>query len=96
MKKAVLHAALLGASALAAGCSTMSEVQPIGEGRFMVGNSVQGGFTSDAEVKSRALDRARAHCAASGKQLNVVSTRSSGTQGWTPQNSEVVFKCDGP
>lgn len=87
-------AVVIAAAALIAGCSTMSEVQPIGEGRFMVGNSVQGGFTSDAEVKSRAIERARAHCAASGKQLNVVSTRSSGTQGWTPQNSEVVFRCD--
>ncbi len=76
-----MKSAVIIVAALVAGCSTMSEVQPIGEGRFMVGNSVQGGFTSDTEVKALAIERARSHCAASGKQLNVISTRSSGTQG---------------
>jgi hypothetical protein len=79
---------------LLAGCTTMSEVQPIGQGRYMVGTSVRGGFTSDTEVKAGALTRARAFCAGQGKEMVLLNSVSSGTQGWTPQNAEVTFKCE--
>ena len=86
------------AAALAAmvltGCTTMSEVQPVGQGRYLVGTSVRGGFTSDVEVKAGALSRARSFCTGQGKEMVLVSATSSGTQGWTPQNAELLFKCD--
>ena len=76
------------------GCTTMSEVQPIGQGRYMVGTSARGGFTSDTEVKAGALARARAYCDEQKKGMTLLSSSSSGTQGWTPQNAEVVFTCE--
>jgi len=75
------------------GCATMSDVVPIGEGRYMVGTSVRGGFTSDAEVKASALKRANAYCAERGKQMVLIDATSSGVQGWTPQNAQVNFRC---
>lgn len=77
-----------------AACTTMSDVQPVGQGRYMVGTSVRGGLTSDTEVKTGALQRARAYCGGQSKEMVLVSSNSSGTQGWTPQNAEVVFKCE--
>jgi hypothetical protein len=82
------------ALALLSACTTMSEVQPIGQGRYMVGTSVRGGLTSDVEVKAGALARARAHCTGQGKEMVLLNAASSGTQGWTPQNAEVTFKCE--
>lgn len=75
-------------------CSAMSEVQSLGQGRYMVGTSVRGGFTSDAEVKAGALVRARAFCAGLQKEFILLHSSSSGVQGWTPQNAEVVFTCE--
>lgn len=79
---------------LLAGCTTMSEVQPIGQGRYMVGMAVRGGFTSDTEVKAGALARARSYCAGMQKTFVLLRSSSSGIQGWTPQNAEVVFTCE--
>lgn len=84
---------ILIAAALVTACSTMSEVQPLGQGRYMVGTSVRGGFTSATEVKAGALARARAFCASLQKNFVLLSSTSSGVQGWTPQNAEVVFTC---
>jgi hypothetical protein len=79
---------------LIAGCTTMSEVQPLGQGRYMVGTSVRGGFTSDTEVKAGALVRARSFCSSLRKDFVLLNSSSSGVQGWTPQNAEVVFTCE--
>ena len=74
-------------------CTTMSDVMTIGPDVYMVGTSVRGGFTSDTEVKAGAIQRAQAHCGAQKKQMEMVSSTSSGAQGWSPQNAEVIFKC---
>jgi hypothetical protein len=83
----------IAASLALAGCATMSDVVPIGDGRYMVGTSVRGGFTSDAEVKASALKRANAYCQERSKQMVLIDSSSSGVQGWTPQNAEVSFRC---
>lgn len=76
-----------------AGCSTVTEVVPTGKDTYMVGSQARGGFTGDAEVKALAIKRANEYCAAQGKRAQVTNSTSSGTQGWTPQNSEVQFAC---
>ena len=90
MKKILLVAA---AAALLAACSTVTDVVPTGKDTYMVGSNARGGFTSDAEVKALAIKRANEYCAAQGKRAQVTNSSSSGTQGWTPQNSEVQFSC---
>lgn len=78
---------------LLAACSTVSEVVPTGKDSYMVGSQARGGLTGDAEVKALAVKRANEFCAAKGQRAQVTNSSSSGTQGWTPQNSEVQFTC---
>lgn len=90
MKK-VLFAAICAATV--AGCASVSEVIPAGKDTYLVGANVRGGMTSDAEVTGMSVKRANEFCAAQGKQVEVISSTNSGTQGWTPQNSQVMFRC---
>lgn len=76
-----------------AACTTVSPVTPLGNNTYLVGTSVRGGFTSDTEVKTVALQRAMQFCQGQGKTMVVTGSQSSGVQGWTPQNAEVTFTC---
>jgi hypothetical protein len=76
-----------------AGCQSVSPVMPIGKDSYMVGANVHGGLTSDAEVTALSLSRANEWCASQGKQMQMINSTNSGTQGWTPQQSQVMFKC---
>lgn len=89
-----MRLAALSLAVVLGGCTTMSDVQSIGQGRYMVGTSVRGGFTSDTDVKAGALARARSFCSSTSKEMVLLNSSSSGTQGWTPQNAEVSFKCE--
>jgi hypothetical protein len=87
MKKLLLIALL----PLAA-CTTMTPIQPVGKDRFMASSTVRGGFTTDGQIKQDLLDRARSFCGK--KEMVLESSTSGGTQGWTPQTAEVLFKCE--
>lgn len=78
---------------LLAGCQTISEVMPIGKDSYMVGANVRGGLVSDAEVTALSVRKANEWCAGQGKQMELTNSTNSGTQGWTPQQSQVMFKC---
>jgi hypothetical protein len=73
-------------------CASTSPVQPVGRDRFMVSSTVRGGFTTDGQIKADLLDRARAFCGK--KEMVLENSSSGGTQGWTPQTAEVLFKCE--
>lgn len=83
---------LVAALALA-GCTSISDVSPMGDGKYTVGSSVQGGFSTWAEVQSLAVKRAAAYCQAQGKEISDVNVQTHGARGWTPQEVEVTFKC---
>jgi predicted small secreted protein len=83
---------VLCVSSLLAACANTTPVQPVGRDRFMVSSTVRGGFTTDGQIKSDLLDRARAFCGK--KEMVLESSSSGGTQGWTPQTAEVLFKCE--
>lgn len=91
MAEAMRLQALMAALALA-GCATQTPVQPVGHDRFLVSTTVRGGLTTDGQIKQDLLDRARAFCGK--KEMVLESSTSSGTQGWTPQTAEVLFKCE--
>lgn len=80
-------------SALLAGCSTMTNVTPVGQDRYMVGYQVRGGLTSWGEVKERAVLKATEFCTAKSQKIEVLNIETSGAQGWSPQNADVTFKC---
>ncbi|VTU37113.1 hypothetical protein [Variovorax sp. PBL-E5] len=73
-------------------CTNMTPIQPVGRDRFMVSSTVRGGFTTDGQIKQDLMDRARAFCGK--KEMVLESSTSGGTQGWTPQTAEVLFKCE--
>ena len=74
-------------------CQTVSQVLPVGKDTYTVGANTRGGLTSDAEVTAISIRRAAEWCAGLGKSIELVNSTSSGTQGWTPQQSQIVFKC---
>ena len=74
------------------GCTNMTPVQPVGHDRYMIDSTVRGGFTTDGQIKADLLNRARAFCGQ--KEMVLESSTSGGTQGWTPQTAEVLFKCE--
>lgn len=80
------------AGLLLAGCATTTPVQSVGRDRFMLASTVRGGLTTDGQIKADLLERARAFCGK--KEMVLESSTSGGTQGWTPQTAEVLFKCE--
>jgi hypothetical protein len=78
------------------GCVTMTEPTPIGDGRYLVTLNARGGFQSDGELLNQTISRANTFCAGlgAGQVANVVSSDAGGTQGWTPQHNQAVFRCE--
>ena len=91
--KTLTSAALLLAVLLTA-CATVSDVVPAGTDTFLVGANVRGGFKSDTEVTAMSIARANEFCSGKGQNMNLLNASNSGTQGWTPQNSQILFKCE--
>lgn len=59
----------------------------------MVGASVRGGMSSNAEVSALSIKRANDFCAGKGKNMLLTTTQNSGVRGWTPQESQIQFQC---
>jgi len=76
-----------------AACQSVSDVVPTGQGTYLVGANVHGGLKSDAEVTALSIKRGTEFCAAMGKQFELTQSSNSGTQGWTPQQSQIMFRC---
>ncbi len=78
---------------LLVGCQSISDVVPTGQGTYLVGATVRGGMKSDAEVTAVSIKRGTEFCAAMGKRFELANASNSGTQGWTPQQSQIMFRC---
>ncbi|WP_043345538.1 hypothetical protein [Cupriavidus basilensis] len=79
--------------ALLAGCTTVSEVSPAGNGNFTVGTRHMGGVDSWQEIMASSLRRADEYCKGQGKEMESVDMKTHGARGWTPLESELTFKC---
>ncbi|WP_219116107.1 hypothetical protein [Janthinobacterium sp. UMAB-56] len=79
--------------ALLAACQSVSDVVPAGQDTYLVGATVRGGMSSDAEVTAISIRRGNEFCAAKGRRFEIMNAANSGTQGWTPQQSQVMFRC---
>jgi putative hemolysin len=84
---------LAAAAFVLAGCQSVSNVVPAGNGAYMVGSEVRGGFSSWAEVRALTLNRASEYCANQGKEMEAVDSKTRGARGWTPQEAELTFRC---
>ncbi|HZX70658.1 MAG TPA: hypothetical protein VFE77_07560, partial [Rhodanobacter sp.] len=66
---------------------------PLGEGRYMISLNAHGGMHGNGELVSETIQRANAFCAGKGGHADVLNSQSSGVQMWTPQDTQVTFKC---
>lgn len=89
-------ALLLAAAAAIAGCTSVTDVTPMGKDTFMVGAEARGGIMSNTEVMQMAVKKANAYCASQSKVMEPTHVQSTGVRGWTPQEAEFVFQCLDP
>ena len=75
------------------GCTTMTDPVPVGTDTYMMGLSARGGLTSDTELLAQTMRAAGAFCGRLGRHMELQTSSTSGTQGWTPQGNQVVFRC---
>jgi len=80
-------------AATIAGCTTVSEVSPAGNGTYTVGTRHVGGVESWQEIKASSLRRADEYCHGQGKEMEQLDMQTHGARGWTPLESELKFKC---
>ena len=82
------------AAALAlSGCVTMTDPVPVGTDTYMMGLSARGGLTGDTELLAQTMRAAGAFYERFGRHMELRTSSTSGTQGWTPQGNQVVFRC---
>lgn len=75
------------------GCVTMTAPVPMGEGRYLITLNARGGFTGDGELLAQTVARANEFCLNNSQSAEIIDTKNSGVQMWTPQNNQVVFRC---
>lgn len=79
--------------AVAAGCTTISDVTPAGDGNYTVTTQANGGMASWGKIKASSLKRADEYCRRQGKQMHSINMQTHGVRGWTPQEAELTFSC---
>lgn len=79
--------------AVVAGCTTVSDVTPAGDGNFTVTTQVRGGMTPWGEIKASSLKRADEYCRQQGEQMHQIVMQTHGVRGWTPQEADLTFSC---
>ncbi|MDA3946172.1 MAG: hypothetical protein PF439_05790 [Helicobacteraceae bacterium] len=89
MKKTFLCCFLI----LFAGCSTISNVAPVGKDTYKVSSEMGGQFPSWSDVKGLSLKRANEYCRERGKYMVEGTWETHGSRGWTPLTAELTFQC---
>ena len=89
MKRIFLAVSLLALG----GCVTVTPPVALGEGRYMISLNANDGMHGNGELVSETIQRANAFCATKGGHADVLNSQSSGVQMWTPQDTQVTFRC---
>jgi hypothetical protein len=88
MKKMICLAALMLAA-----CVSSSEIQPIGNGRYMVTGRASGGLNAGKET-TQATKEANAYCAKQGKQMVLQNLDKTGNAAVFGENVSLTFTCE--
>ena len=75
------------------GCSSVSDVAPVGKDTFRVSSEMGGQLPSWSDVKALSIAKANEHCRAMGAYMEEVRWDTHGARGWTPLNAELTFIC---
>lgn len=84
------------AAMVVSGCVSMTDPVSMGNDRYMITLNARGGFSNDGELLSKSVAKANEFCKLKGREAEIIETQHSGVQMWTPQNNQVVFRCNEP
>ena len=84
---------LLALAVFVASCVSASEVQPIGNGRFMITGRASGGLNSGKETTQATKD-ANAYCEKLGKQMVLQNVDKTGNAAVFGENVSLTFTCE--
>jgi hypothetical protein len=76
-----------------AGCVTASDVQPIGNGRYMITGRASGGLNAGKET-TQATQDANDYCARLGKQMVLQNLDKTGNAAVFGENVSLTFTCE--
>ena len=75
------------------GCSSVSNVAPVGKDTYRVSSEMGGQFPSWSDVKGLSLKKANEFCKTKGAYMKEGEWETHGSRGWTPLNAELTFTC---
>ena len=84
---------IIASAVIVVGCVSASEVQPIGNGRYMVTGRASGGLNAGKET-TQATKEANAYCARQGKQMVLQNLDKTGNAAVFGENVSLTFTCE--
>ncbi len=81
------------ALAILAACVSSSEIQPIGNGRYMITGRASGGLNAGKETTA-ATKAANAYCAKQDKQMVLQNLDKTGNAAVFGENISITFTCE--
>lgn len=84
---------LLTLAVFVASCVSSSEIQPIGNGRYMITGRASGGLNAGKET-TQATKEANAYCAKQGKQMVLQNLDKTGNAAVFGENVSLTFTCE--
>jgi hypothetical protein len=84
---------ILALTVVIAGCVSSSEIQPIGNGRYMVTGRASGGLNAGKET-TQATKEANAYCAKQAKQMVLQNLDKTGNAAVFGENVSLTFTCE--
>jgi hypothetical protein len=75
------------------GCVSASEVQPIGNGRYMITGRASGGLNAGKET-TEVTKEANAYCAKQSKQMVLQNLDKTGNAAVFGENVSLTFTCE--
>jgi hypothetical protein len=84
---------LLAIAVFVASCVSSSEIQPIGNGRYMITGRASGGLNAGKET-TQATKEANAYCAKQGKQMVLQNLDKTGNADVFGENVSMTFTCE--
>ena len=83
----------LSFAVLVAGCVSSSEIQPIGNGRYMITGRASGGLNAGKET-TQGTKEANAYCDKQGKQMVLQKLDKTGNAAVFGENVSLTFSCE--
>ncbi len=87
------QAAIIVSIALLTGCVSFSDPVSTGENSYMITARARGGFSSNSKLEEDTVQKAKDYCVSQGLKASIQNAGASGVQGFTPQDTTVIFEC---